>query len=164
MSDEQYARTGRYMFLIVWIIIFAGLFLFFKQQGNQSSEVLKSTQHEFVVSADHQGNYFVKGKINDYPVEFLIDTGATTVAIPQNVADKLHLVGAYPIVLYTANGEVTGSLTRVDSLSFGSFTLHNVKAVIIPKNNDGTVLLGMNVLKHFNVNQDRSQMTLKKYE
>jgi aspartyl protease family protein len=164
MSDEQYARTGRFMFLVVWIIIFIGLFLFFSYQGTQQSEVLISNQHEFVVTADAQGNYFVKGRINNYPVNFLIDTGATTLAIPQNVADKLHLVGAYPVVLYTANGEVTGALARVEELSFGAFTLHNVKAVIIPKNNDETVLLGMNVLRYFNVSQDKAQLKLKKSE
>ena len=164
MSDEQYARTGRFMFIVVWIIIFIGLFFFFNHQGNQSSQVLISNQHEFVVTADNQGNYFVKGKINNYPVNFLIDTGATTLAIPQNVADKLHLVGGYPVVLYTANCEVNGSLTRIEQLSFGAFTLQNVKAVIIPKNNDETVLLGMNVLRHFNVNQNKEQLILKKYE
>lgn len=164
MSDEQYARTGRFMFLVVWIIIFIGLFLFFSHQGNQSSQVILSNTHEFIVTADSQGNYFVKGHLNDYPVNFLIDTGATTVAIPQNVADKLHLVGGYPVVLYTANGEVTGSLTRVEQLRFGAFTLQNVKAVIMPKNNDETVLLGMNVLRQFNVSQDKSRLILKKYE
>jgi len=164
MSDEQYARTGRFMFLFVWIIIFIGLFLFFSYHGNQSSQIIKANERELVVTADAQGNYFVKGRINDYPVEFLIDTGATTVAIPQNVADKLHIVGGYPLVLYTANGEVTGSLTRVEQLSFGAFTLQNVKAVIIPKNNDEMVLLGMNVLRHFNVSQNKTQLIIKKYE
>lgn len=164
MSDEQYARTGRFMFLVVWIILFAGLFLFFNQHENQYSQVIKANNKEFIVTANADGNYFVKGRINDYPVEFIIDTGATTLAIPQNVADKLHLVGGYPVMLSTANGQVTGSLTRVEQLNFGSFTLKNVKAVITPESKDELVLLGMNVLRHFNVSQNKTELILKKYE
>jgi len=161
MSDEQYARTGRFMFLFVWIIIFVGLFLFFYYQGNSKSKVLISTQQEYVLTADRSGHYVVSGRINDYPVEFLVDTGASFVAIPQAIADKLHISGRYPMSLSTANGVITGSLTRVAEISFGAFTLYDVKAVIIPGNDDDTVLLGMNVLEHFNITQSKKKLILR---
>lgn len=162
MSDEQYARTGRFMFLLVWIIIFIALFLFFNYQGTQKSQVLLANQNELVLTADAQGHYFVAGTINDHPVEFLIDTGASIVAIPQNVADALHIKGSYPITLSTANGHVTGALTRVQRLSFGAFTLNNVKVVIIPADKNGLVLLGMNVLHYFDLSQNNKQLVLKR--
>lgn len=161
MSDEQYARTGRFMFLLVWIIIFIGLFLFFTYHGSQNSKVLIANQHEFSLSADSQGHYFIEGRINEYPVTFLIDTGATLVAMPQSIADKLHIKGKYPMSLSTANGEMTGFLTRVEQISFGAFTIYDVKAVIIPDREDDTVLLGMNVLSRFNIIQSKKRLILK---
>jgi aspartyl protease family protein len=162
MSDDQYARTGRVMFLIVWIILFFGLFLFFYYYGKSDSVVHVVTGTEFVLGADSEGHYRIKGKINDKPVEFLVDTGATLVAIPQNVADNLHISGRYPVTMTTANGEVTGSLTRLQQLSFGEFKLNDIKAVIIPASNDDVVLLGMNVLSQFNIEQDGKRLILKK--
>ncbi len=161
MSDEQFARTGRFMFLFVWIIIFIGLFLFFYYQGDSKSKVLIVSQHEYVLTADASGNYFIQGRINDYPVEFLVDTGASLVAIPQQIADKLKISGRYPISLSTANGITTGSLTRLEQISFGAFTLYDIKAVIIPNRNDDTVLLGMNVLSHFNITQSKKKLILR---
>ncbi|HAT9304438.1 TPA: TIGR02281 family clan AA aspartic protease, partial [Legionella pneumophila subsp. pneumophila] len=108
------------------------------------------------------GHYWIKGKINEYPVEFLVDTGATLVAIPQGLAKDLKITGRYPVTIETANGKVTGFLTRLQHLSFGEFHLQNVKAVIIPENDDNTVLLGMNVLSQFHMIQQGKQLILKR--
>ena len=162
MSNDQYERTGRLMFLFVWIILFIGLFLFFYYHGKSENPIYSSSRSEVTLNADREGHYHIKGNINDYPVEFLIDTGATLVAIPQNIADRLHIIGRYPITMSTANGEVTGSLTRLQQLSFGEFVLNDVKAVIIPGNDDGVVLLGMNVLSQFNLEQQDKKLLLKR--
>lgn len=162
MSDEQYAGTGRVMFLLVWIILFIGLFLFFYYHGKSDNLVYFSNKSEVILTADQKGHYHIKGRINEYPVEFLIDTGATLVGIPQIIADRMHVTGRYPITLTTANGEIMGSLTRLEQLSFGEFVLEDVKAVIIPGNDDEVVLLGMNVLSQFNIVQKDKQLLLKK--
>ena len=162
MSDEQYARTGRFMFLVVWIIIFVGLFLFFYYNGTPKSKVIIATQQEYVLTADPNGHYYVSGRINNYPVDFLVDTGASYVAIPQAIADKLNIKGQYPVSLSTANGSVTGSLTRLEQISFGAFTLYDVKAVIIPSGDDDTVLMGMNVLENFDMTQNKKKLILRK--
>jgi aspartyl protease family protein len=161
MSDDQFARTGRIMYFLVWIIIFVGFFLFFQFQGKQESTEIISNGQELTVSADRNGNYVVKGSLNEYPIEFMIDTGASLVAIPKQIADNLHLSGRYPLYLTTANGVVEGLGTRVEQLTIGSFTIHDVKAVIIPANEDGLVLLGMNVLSKFQITQQNHQVTLK---
>lgn len=164
MSDEQYARAGRTMFLLFWLILFAGLFFFFYNYGKPDAQVFVAKQGELTINSGRDGHYRIPGTINDYPVDFLLDTGATTVAIPQNVADKLHITGRYPITITTANGEVTGSLTRLSRLSFGDFKFADVKAVIIPGSNDGVVLLGMNVLSKFNIIQAGNKWVLKQLQ
>ena len=148
MSDEQYARTGRFMF--------------FYYNGTPKSKVIIATQQEYVLTADPNGHYYVSGRINNYPVDFLVDTGASYVAIPQAIADKLNIKGQYPVSLSTANGSVTGSLTRLEQISFGAFTLYDVKAVIIPSGDDDTVLMGMNVLENFDMTQNKKKLILRK--
>lgn len=162
MSDEQYNQAGRMMFLLVWIILFFGLFVFFYYYDRSDSKVYVASHSEFALSADREGHYRIQGKINEYPVEFLVDTGATLVAIPQTIAKKLHVNGRYPITISTANGDVTGSLTRLEQLSFGEFELKDIKAVIIPGSDDETVLLGMNVLSQFSMVQEDKRLILKK--
>lgn len=162
MSDDQYARAGRVMFLLVWIILFTGLFLFFYYYDKSDSTVFVANRSEFILSADKEGHYRINGRINEYPVEFLVDTGATLVAIPQTIATQLHITGRYPVTISTANGEITGSLTRLQQLSFGEFNLKDIKAVIIPGAADDTILLGMNVLSQFNMVQEGNRLVLKK--
>ncbi|WP_367274379.1 TIGR02281 family clan AA aspartic protease [uncultured Legionella sp.] len=162
MSDEQYNRAGRVMFLFVWIILFFGLFLFFYYYESSDSKVYVASNSEFALSADREGHYWIKGKINEHPVDFLVDTGATLVAIPQSIATQLKITGRYPITISTANGDITGSLTRLQQLSFGEFELQDIKAVIIPGSDNDTVLLGMNVLSQFNMIQEDNRLILKK--
>ncbi|KGP63377.1 aspartyl protease [Legionella norrlandica] len=162
MNNDQYARTGRVMFLFFWIIFFIGLFLFFYYYDKSESTILVASRTELVLTPDNGGHYRIKGKINEYPVEFLVDTGATLIAVPQNLADSLQITGRYPITIETANGKITGFLTRLRQLSFGEFYFQNVKAVIIPENDDNTALLGMNVLSQFHIIQRDNRLILKR--
>lgn len=162
MSQDQYAHTGRVMFLLAWIVLFGVLFLFFYYHDQSGSSGISVSHNELVLRADRDGHYRTKGAINNYPVQFLVDTGASMVAIPQDLAERLHIPGRYPITLSTANGEVTGLLTRLEKLSFGAFTFEDVKAVIIPGDSDNTVLLGMNVLSKLNIIQQDQQLLLKR--
>lgn len=162
MSDEQYIKTGRTMFILAWIIVFCVMFVFFYFNQKSESTVYVMNRSELALTADKEGHYRIKGRINNHPVEFLVDTGATYVAISQTLADTLHVTGNYPISLSTANGNVTGSLTRLESLSFGEFNLKDVKAVIVPNNKQDDVLLGMNVLSKFTIVQKDNVLILKR--
>jgi len=162
MNDEHFSQVGRTMFLLAWIILFVVLFLVFNYFRASESTVYKVSSTEYSLSADREGHYRINGTINGYPVHFLVDTGATLVAVPQAVAEQAHLSGRYPVTITTANGEVTGSLTRLQSLSFGEFMLHDIKAVIIPGKDDDVVLLGMNVLSQFSMVQQDKKLILKR--
>ncbi|SNV47636.1 Aspartyl protease [Legionella lansingensis] len=150
------------MFLVVWLIFFGLLFLFFySYQGAEQSEY-QIASGGITISPDKQGHYYLDGYINHQPVRFLIDTGATLIAVPQNLATSMNLRGRYPITIKTANGEVTGFLTRLEEISFADFKLHNVKAVIVPADDEELVLLGMNVLSQFHLSQEGKRLILKR--
>jgi clan AA aspartic protease (TIGR02281 family) len=111
-----------------------------------------------VMSQSSSGHYFVDGSINEHKLNFVIDTGASTVAIPQGLADQAGLVCLRQSVSKTANGLARTCMTVIQKLKFGSFILTNVEASIAP--NLGQPLLGMNVLKQFRVEQDSGEMRM----
>lgn len=162
MSDKQYSQAGRSMFIIAWLFVFLLMFLFFRYYDGSDHGSYQVNRGTVEISSGKDGHYYIKGTINEHPVEFLVDTGASTVAVPQKLAEQLHLQGRYEISVSTASGEVTGSLTRINQLSFGEFNLTDVKAVIVPGSEDDTILLGMNVLAKFNLSQENKRLIIKK--
>lgn len=104
------------------------------------------------------GHYFVDGTINDHMLNFVIDTGASVVTIPQVHANRAGLICQHQTMVHTANGLTSACRTTIHKLKFGTFTLTNVEASIVP--NLGQPLMGMNVLKQFRVEQDSGEMRL----
>ncbi|CEK09789.1 Aspartyl protease [Legionella hackeliae] len=149
------------MFLIVWLIFFALMFVFFYSYDYVGQSKYQINPGMVTITPDKQGHYYLDGTINDYPVKFMLDTGATLVAIPESLAKKMKLQGRYSVTIQTAGGDITGSLTRINTLSFADFVLKDVKAVIIPGDDD-LVLLGMNVLGKFDLSQKGKRLILRK--
>lgn len=153
------------MFIITWIIVFTLLlFLFNQWETSQSRAVVvsKGGSSQIIIEADRQGHYQFEGSINQHKVKFMVDTGASDVAIPQKLASELGLVKYYPIGIKTANGQATGYLTRLNSLSIGPIHLTNVRAVIMPGDGTDTVLLGMNVLAGLEMKHKDNKLTISR--
>ena len=113
-----------------------------------------------VVGQGNGGHYFIDGAVNDNFLNFVIDTGATIVALPLAVAVNAGVKCKSSALMQTGNGTTKGCTTTIQKLKFGHFTLHYVDAVVVPNLNQP--LLGMNVLKQFRVEQDNGQMRLSR--
>lgn len=113
-----------------------------------------------VIGQSRGGHYFVDGTVNDHYLNFIIDTGATMVSLPQRVANEAGIKCQGRAVSHTANGNATVCTATIRELKFGSFTVRNVEAVFSPTLDQP--LLGMNVLKQFRVEQDSGEMRLSK--
>lgn len=111
-----------------------------------------------VMSQGDNGHYSVDGTINKQRLNFVIDTGASLVSIPQGIATSAGLSCLRQVTMRTGNGMVNACATIIQQLQFGSFTMKNVKAIIAP--NLDQPLLGMNVLDQFRVEQDNGEMRL----
>jgi len=104
--------------------------------------------------------YRVAGTLNGRRVGFLVDTGATTTAISKRVADLIGLSSCVRMQkTTTANGTVSVCVVSVSQFTFGSFALNNVEVSILP-NADDEGLLGMNVLRHFEVHQTGKRLII----
>jgi clan AA aspartic protease (TIGR02281 family) len=113
-----------------------------------------------VIGQGNGGHYFIEGAVNDSYLNFVIDTGATTVALPLATAASAGVKCKKQAMMSTGNGLTQGCTVMIQKLKFGHFTLRYVDAVVLP--NLSQPLLGMNVLKQFRVEQDNGEMRLSK--
>jgi len=120
---------------------------------------IKSTEKGIIIVADRQGHYSGAGMINGQAMHFLIDTGATRVAVPSELAKRAGLKLGRSVVSNTAAGNVRAYQTVIPTLTIGSITLHNTRAVILDKLDQ--VLIGMTVLKRFKLPQFDGKMNIK---
>ena len=120
---------------------------------------IESTDKGIIISADKRGHYSGVGMINQHKMEFMIDTGATSIAIPSGLAKQAGLQFGMPVVSNTAAGNVRAYQTTIPTLRIGSITLKNTHAVILDKLEQ--VLIGMTVLKRFKVTQFDGKMIIE---
>ena len=120
---------------------------------------VENTQKGIIISADRRGHYSGIGTINQYKMEFMIDTGASSIAVPRELAKKAGLQFGMPIISNTAAGNVTAYQTIIPTLTLGSISLKNSPAVILDKLDQ--VLICMTVLKQFKVTQFDGKMAIE---
>ena len=116
---------------------------------------------EVVLERNRQGHYVANGEINGIPVTFLLDTGATDVAIPAEIALEANLVSGLAQQASTANGVVTVYSTRINKLTLGNIVLYNIEASITPSMLGGIILLGMSALQQIEFTQRGATLTLR---
>ena len=118
---------------------------------------------EVILQRNKFGHYVTSGEINGQPVTFLLDTGATGVAIPESTAKRLGLQRGRAYQSQTANGIAIGYATLLDLVAVGDIELQGVRAGIAPGLQDGQVLLGMTFLKHIEFTQRGDTLILRQY-
>lgn len=164
-------RIGKGMIFAAWILVLVLLSLFFQrwldhqENPNQQyySATNKSGMREILLQRNRYGHYVASGAINNQPVVFLLDTGATEVSIPGKVAKQLKLKPAANFHVNTANGVVEVYATKIHTLQMGGIELHNVRAHINPHMEDNEILLGMSALKQLEWAQRDDTLTLRQY-
>lgn len=168
-SQDSSSSIGKVFIWIAWAIAMAVLVYAFQTyldnqyNPNQDPEYSLNSrgQAEVILKQNRQGHYVTKGFINDYPVTFLLDTGATNVSVPSHIADRIGLMGQGSYRVQTANGSIIVSGTNLDSVSIGNIEVFNVEASINPKMNSDEILLGMSVLKRVEFTQRGKTLILR---
>lgn len=116
--------------------------------------------------ADAQGHFFSEVYINGAPLKFLVDTGATTVALNSGDAKfaKIDYKRGEPIKVGTANGVVTAYRVTIANLKIGGITLSQVEGSVLEGGSPSVVLLGMSALNRLDMKRQDIALTLtKKY-
>ena len=118
---------------------------------------------QIVLSAGSGGHFVSSGAINGRAVRFLVDTGATTVAMSESEAQSLGIDyrrGPQGMA-NTANGPVRVHRIMLDSVRIGDVQVYNVEATVVPMPME-FVLLGNSYLTRFQMKRENDVMTLSK--
>ena len=108
---------------------------------------------QVVLERNRAGHYVATGSINGQPVRFLVDTGATDVALPLPLARQLNLPLREGGLSRTANGTVRTWKARLDRVDLGGLVATQVPASVLPGMEGEEVLLGMSYLKRLELIQ-----------
>ena len=116
---------------------------------------------EVVLKRNRAGHYVATGYINGNATEFMLDTGATDVAVSSEIARASGLSRGRNIVVATANGTTTAYSTVIKELQLGQIVERDVAATIVPNLGDIGVLLGMSFLKRLDFAQTGDTLSIR---
>jgi aspartyl protease family protein len=169
MTEEHDNNSAaKWMVALAWIcglglLVFVFSDLLDKQVNPNSTPESQriGSQTEVRLKQNRQGHYVTTGFINGEEVIFLVDTGATDVAVPAHLANKLQLKAGREGLASTANGTVRISESTIDTLRVGDIVLRNVDANLNPGMKDDHILLGMSVLRQLEFTQRGDWLILR---
>ena len=161
-------KTAKIMWIIFWGLVLAALAYFFQDKIEQKinpnqhvqSSLTGAGKVSVVLAQNVMGHYVANGTINNHPVTFLLDTGATQISIPAHLGNSLGLTKGRRQRVNTANGIVEVSATIINELALGEIKLTNLKGHLNPGMSDDIILLGMNALKQLELVQRNNTLTL----
>ncbi len=167
--SPPHLKIARWLSNGAWLALLALLTLYFankeREQINPNQQVTSTqngTYAEVQLKANTHHHYLANGTINHKPVTFMIDTGASDVAIPKALAEELGLVAGEAGISSTANGDVRVFRTVIERLQLGDIVLHNVKGSLNPgMDGNNEILLGMSFLKQLEFSQKDDVLTLR---
>lgn len=167
--SEPPAAPRRYAVVMLWLLVLVVLVAGFswlearRDNPNQSYDSgFDGGVAEVTLKQDRLGHYGVAGEINGYTVPFVVDTGASSIAIPESMAQSMGLRRGPAVTVITANGEATGYLTRLDEVRLGPIVQRDISATIQP-GLENEILLGMNFLRELEMVQRDRTLILRQY-
>lgn len=120
-----------------------------------------SGRQSVTLAADSTGHFISEGSINGVPIRFMVDTGATSIALPGAEAQRMGIdyrKGQRGFT-QTANGPAPIYLVKLERVRLGAIELSGVDAIVIERGLN-IALLGMSFLGRVEMKQDGSTMTL----
>lgn len=161
-------KLGMIMLFAAWGILLGILTYFFhiwhvgRENPNQDIQglVLSDGSSQVILKSNYQHHYVATGKINDHEVTFLLDTGATSVVVSKQLADKIGLKYGTKQLAITASGTTEVYMTTLQEVQLGNIRLNKVKANINTDMDPRYVLLGMSALKRLHIEQKQNELIL----
>lgn len=160
LLSRKISLRGTLAMLLCWCVIFLCVLVLFSYRqeftnialhvrnnvlGTPQQRAEGDTLH---IRMSEDGHFWVMARVNDKPVRFLVDSGATLTTLSDDVASLagIDMDGYSPaIAMQTANGMVFAKRSKIDGLSVGPIQTSNLPVVVSDRMN-GVNVLGMNFL------------------
>ncbi|NLD15782.1 MAG: TIGR02281 family clan AA aspartic protease [Gammaproteobacteria bacterium] len=121
-------------------------------------------KQQLIIARGRGGHYWVNGSVNGHSMPFLLDTGASSIALNARQARRLGIdftSQGQPMRVTTASGEEKGWRVNLRSVKVGSIEVLGVEAVILEGNYPVDALLGMSFLNRIGWRQEQDALILE---
>ena len=144
------------VFALVALVLYSYRFEIFEVKNRVfadlfPSQAINKNHQQLTINISQDGHYYINVRIKNFPVRFMIDTGASDVVIDEKIALKLGYDLRnirYDKIFQTANGQSYGASIYFDEVDVSGVKFYNVQASIT--NSDLVIpLLGMSFLQKF---------------
>ena len=150
--------------LLIWVVMILGLATGWLYQDQAKEMVLRvagglapgrpvtvsdENGQAVLIRKSLNGHFQAAGEVNGQPVDFLIDTGATSIALSHDDALHIGFTDAelsYTLIINTANGQARAAPVRLDTVTVGSVVRHGLRAMVAEPGRLDQSLLGMNFI------------------
>lgn len=158
--DNRFLR-GFMVALVIWVSIFVVVYFFFASAQAPKVAIVDtdSAEKEIIILRSKDGHYYVRGKINGYPVDFMVDTGASIVSISYDLARSINLPRGAPANFSTAGGNMIGEIVSAIDIEVGNIRFNELAVSVGIRGN--IALLGQNFLRRIDVIQSDDKMVLR---
>lgn len=172
-NEQHLLKVGESGKLGVKLIEATSKYAVLEVNGKQSQYILgnrvqaryaQQENKKLLVYRNSYGMFKTTGSINGYTVDFLVDTGASAIALNSNLARRLGLqykLTGDATFVNTASGTEPAYSVHLDRVKVGEIMLRNVAAVVIEGNNPSIPLLGMSYLGRLNIINEGQVMKLE---
>jgi aspartyl protease family protein len=120
-----------------------------RPEAPAASATAAANSRSVVVPRDARGHFLVDGRIDGRRLSFMVDTGASVIALTASDAARLGIRPAqreFVTEVRTANGSVRAAPTRLDMVEVGDLVVRDVAALILPDTALSDNLLGLSFL------------------
>lgn len=159
-TPQSVARRGTLALLLFWLLVMAALY-WAMQMYLKPARVKVQADGTVVIARDRDGHFRAEGAINGQPVTFLVDTGATSIAVTEALAARAGLEGGEAVRFRTANGERDGRMVVAEQVRLASLVVSGLRVGTgYTGANDKDALLGQNFLRQFDVEMRGDRMLI----
>lgn len=163
-SPASTLRRSTLALLAFWLALAGVLWAGFSWWDGRQRAALQPYQTaggELVIPRSRDGHFYVEGEINHVPVTFLVDTGASSVAISSRVARAARLPEGHAITVSTAGGTREARLVHGVPVKAGPLAHNDVSVTTgLDMGDGGGALLGQSFLRHFDARIEGTRMVL----
>ncbi|WP_375588254.1 TIGR02281 family clan AA aspartic protease [Hoeflea alexandrii] len=150
--------------LLIWVVMILGLATGWLYQDQAKEAVLRvagglapgrpvtvsdEKGQAVLIRKSLNGHFEAAGDVNGQPVNFLIDTGATSIALSHRDALSIGFTEGelnYSLIINTANGQARAAPVRLDSVAIGTVERRGLRATVAEPGRLDQSLLGMNFI------------------
>jgi aspartyl protease family protein len=147
---------------VIWLLIGTAVFLGIQamlSQAERSRFSFNAASGAVELKRAPDGHFHWPGRLNGVDVVFMVDTGATSTAIPRELADQLKLREEGRVTSSTAGGVVNGTWSRADLVLEGGPSVERLRVTVLPRLE--APLLGMDVLSKMRFTQSDGVLRLQ---